>query len=147
MMQFVKSDEFKTLNVGFSLDEGLASPTDEISLYYAERTVWRIQFKCNGTTGHGSLLHTNTAAEKFRYIIEKFLDYRENEVLKMKNNNLDIGQVTTVNLTMVDGGVQPNVVPPTLTLTFDVRIALDVDHQQFEEMVRISVFIFIKNYS
>lgn len=41
MKAFAPSDDFKALNVGFSLDEGIASPTDEFPVYYAERTIWR----------------------------------------------------------------------------------------------------------
>ena len=36
MALFVKTNVFKSLNVGFSLDEGLAGPEDEIPLYYGE---------------------------------------------------------------------------------------------------------------
>lgn len=42
MMKFVKTNEFHTLNVGFSLDEGIASPDQEFSIFYAERSVWRM---------------------------------------------------------------------------------------------------------
>lgn len=31
--------------------------------------IWRIEFVCEGTTGHGSLLHENTAGEKLRRIL------------------------------------------------------------------------------
>lgn len=41
MQSFVKTDEFRALNVGFSLDEGVASPTEAFDVYYAERSVWR----------------------------------------------------------------------------------------------------------
>lgn len=41
MMAFAPSDEFKALNVGFALDEGIASPTDEFPVYYGERTIRR----------------------------------------------------------------------------------------------------------
>lgn len=40
MKAFVHTDEFKALNVGFALDEGLASATDEFPVYYAERSIW-----------------------------------------------------------------------------------------------------------
>jgi len=33
------------------------------------------------------------------------------------------------------GGVQPNVVPPELTVGFDVRLATDVNHDEFEAMI------------
>lgn len=41
MKKFVESSEFAALNVGFALDEGLASTDDCFSLYYGERTLWR----------------------------------------------------------------------------------------------------------
>lgn len=40
MREFVKTDKFKNLNVGFALDEGLASPTNEFALFYGERCIW-----------------------------------------------------------------------------------------------------------
>lgn len=41
MKKFVESPEFAALNIGFALDEGLASPSDNFLLYYGERTLWR----------------------------------------------------------------------------------------------------------
>lgn len=41
MRAFVKTNEFKNLNIGFSMDEGIAGPTDEFMLYYGERAIWR----------------------------------------------------------------------------------------------------------
>lgn len=41
MKKFVESNDFSKLNIGFSLDEGMASPTEEYSLYYGERCIWR----------------------------------------------------------------------------------------------------------
>lgn len=40
MQVFVHSDEFKALNVGFSLDEGIASPNEVFPVFYAERSIW-----------------------------------------------------------------------------------------------------------
>lgn len=40
MAKFVHSADFKALNVGFSLDEGLASPDDVLPVFYAERSTW-----------------------------------------------------------------------------------------------------------
>ena len=41
MGTFVKTPEFAQLNVGFGLDEGIASPDESYHLYYGERTLWR----------------------------------------------------------------------------------------------------------
>lgn len=68
--------------------------------------------------------------------MNKLTEFRSNEVAKLANDpELTLGDVTTVNLTMLSGGVQGNVVPPAATLVFDIRIALDVDHDAFEEQV------------
>lgn len=40
MKLFVHTNEFKALNVGFSLDEGLASVNEVFPVYYAERSIW-----------------------------------------------------------------------------------------------------------
>ena len=56
-------------------------------------------------------------------MINKMLDYREVQRIKLENNpNLSLGDVNTINLTMMSGGVQANVMPDNLILTFDVRI-------------------------
>ncbi|KAL5275999.1 ACY1 family protein [Megaselia abdita] len=134
MLKFVPTTDFKLLNAGFSLDEGIARPTEEFAVFYAERSIWHIHFKISGTTGHGSLLHKNTAGQKLRFIIDKFMDMRADEEKKLEDNpQFTIGDVTTINLTMINGGVQDNVVPPLIDVGFDIRIALDLDHAALEE--------------
>lgn len=41
MKAFVDTNDFKNLNVGFALDEGIASPNNEYPIFYAERVIWR----------------------------------------------------------------------------------------------------------
>lgn len=137
MKAFVKTEEFQQLNVGFVMDEGHGCNSNAFHVFYGERTSWRLRLNFTGTTGHGSLLLEKTAAEKFVNVIKKFMDYRQKELEKLKNNaNLTIGDVTTVNLTMINGGIQNNVIPPTISCVFDIRIAIDVDLIEFENMVR-----------
>lgn len=96
-----------------------------------------MQFDCSGTPGHGSLLIRNTAGEKVNYIINKFMEFREHELKRLENNpEFSIGDVTTVNLTILRGGVQGNVIPPELSFLFDIRIAVDVSHEEFENKIR-----------
>lgn len=60
-----------------------------------------------GQAGHGMLLLKNTAGEKLMYVVNKFLEFRKGESEKLeKNPKLTIGDVTTVNLTMISGGTQ-----------------------------------------
>ncbi|CAG4985660.1 unnamed protein product [Colias eurytheme] len=137
MRKFVHTPEFKALNVAFALDEGMASPTEEFIIFYGERSIWQIHVHCTGQPGHGSLLFPNTAGEKLRFIINKFMTLREEQKSILDNDpKLTIGDVTTINLTQVHGGVQSNVIPEKLTVVFDCRLAVDVDHEQFENRIK-----------
>lgn len=154
MKAFVLSDGFRSLNVGFTLDEGIASPTDFYDVFYGERTCWRkldnlirllnlmiyfldVVYEVIGQPGHGSLLLTNTAAEKLKILLDKIYDYRKSqEDILDANPQLFLGDVTTVNVTKISGGKQRNVLPPCLEVTVDVRIAVTEDSVKFEEMLR-----------
>lgn len=98
--------------------------------------ILEVTFNCTGTAGHGSLLLKNTAGEKVNYILNKMTEFRSNEAKVLDSNpDFTIGDVTTINLTMINGGVQSNVVPPIMSITFDVRIAIDRSQEEFEAMV------------
>lgn len=43
MMEYVHTKEFDSLNVGFALDEGIASPTEVFNAFFAERAIWRMK--------------------------------------------------------------------------------------------------------
>ncbi|XP_075235682.1 aminoacylase-1-like isoform X2 [Lycorma delicatula] len=137
MGEFVKSEEFRSLNVGCALDEGMASPGEEFVLFNGERSIWHLHVHCPGTPGHGSLLLPDTAGEKLNTVINKFMARRQQEKNKLiANPNLTIGDVTTINLTMLKGGVQNNVVPPELIVGFDCRLSVDTDHEEFEKWAK-----------
>jgi aminoacylase len=127
MKKLITLDEFKALNVGFVLDEGLASETDVFQVYYGDRACIWLQFIVKGNTGHGSRLIENTAAEKAQFILNEMLQYRAKEKERLEQSQttdklLQLGNITTINLTKMSGGVQLNVVPDQYTLAFDCRI-------------------------
>ncbi|KAK6640101.1 hypothetical protein RUM43_008378 [Polyplax serrata] len=137
MKKFVYTKEFKAMNVGFALDEGVSSPTNTVFVFNAERNIWQIEFTCTGSEGHGSILMDNTAGEKMRKLVDRIMDFRQTQVDILKSNkNLTMGDVTTVNLTILKGGVEANVVPPELSATFDFRISLEVDLENFETQIQ-----------
>ena len=76
MQKFVLTEEFKRLNVGFSLDEGLAGPDEVFPLYYGERNVFWVKISCPGNPGHGSRFLENTAAEKVQVVVNNLLAFR-----------------------------------------------------------------------
>jgi len=123
MNLFAKSPEFAALRVGFALDEGIANPEDSFHLFYGERAIWQFRVTAKGKTGHASILHEDTAAEKLHKVINRLLSLRESEKARLAGcTNPDLGDVTSVNMTMLGGGLQPNVVPPELSAVFDIRI-------------------------
>lgn len=169
MLAFIGSPEFRALNVGFVLDEGLASASDEFLVFYAERPAWCeyttflygpsavtvphkrstqsisiaprtalsvLHVHCPGSTGHGSLLLRDTAGEKVAALLRRFAEFRSAVVAQLAADPaLRVEDVTTINLTQLCGGVQVNVVPPEMRVSFDVRLAVTQSHEEFEEMV------------
>ncbi|XP_078340765.1 aminoacylase-1-like isoform X1 [Crassostrea virginica] len=139
MAKFVEHEEFKKLNVGFAMDEGLANPTDAFTVFYGERTPWWIRIHCPGKPGHGSRFIEDNAAEKVRRVINSFLSFRDEQEKKLKTNGcLRLGDVTTVNLTNLKGGFEKslNVVPNEMFLGFDIRIAPTENLKEFEAMIK-----------
>merc|ERR1711892_1633441 len=137
IQKFVHPPEFKVLNIGFSLDEGLAGPDDEFPMYYGERNVFWVRIICHGNPGHGSRFLENTAGEKAQYVINKLFAFREAEKAKLlANPHYTLGDVTSVNLTIMEGGVQTNVVPDKFILNFDIRITPTTNIEEFEAMLR-----------
>lgn len=123
MKNFITTSHFKELNVGFALDEGIASPTHVAKLFYAERSCWWVRVICEGNPGHGSMFIEGTAAEKLQKIINNFLSWREVEKQKLADNPcLKLGDVTSINMNIIKGGVQGNVVPAEMYAQFDIRI-------------------------
>lgn len=68
--------------------------------------------------------------------MDRFHEYRATQVTKLKANpELTNADVTTVNLTMLKGGVQSNVIPPQFTVVYDVRLSVTEDHDKFKSMI------------
>lgn len=75
---------FAQLNIGFCLDEGLASPTDHYLAYYDERRPCWFSAHFHGQTGHALQLPDNTAGVKLsaflsRYAISVFMFFCEQQ--------------------------------------------------------------------
>uniref|UniRef100_A0A8B9HN99 N-acyl-aliphatic-L-amino acid amidohydrolase n=1 Tax=Astyanax mexicanus TaxID=7994 RepID=A0A8B9HN99_ASTMX len=130
METFINHPEFQKLNVGFALDEGLANPTEAFTVFYGERNPWWITIRCPGSPGHGSRFVENTAAEK---LVGNFTAESESVC---RSACFTLGDVTTVNMTMVNGGVAYNVIPAEMDVSFDMRIPPTVNLQEFEEQIK-----------
>ncbi|WKY05207.1 hypothetical protein Q1695_005881 [Nippostrongylus brasiliensis] len=137
MQKFVTTSEFRDLNMGFMLDEGLASETSTYKVYYAERNPWWVKVTCNGSPGHGSKFIENTAAEKLQSFINSALAFREEQRLSLQNDpSKRLGDVITLNVTKIEGGVQVNVLPEKFTILLDIRIPPTANFVEFEEKLK-----------
>lgn len=136
MKAFMDTPEFSAMNIGLALDEGLANPDNKYSLFYGERSLWWVRVKCAGSPGHGSRFIQDTAAEKLQKVMASFLSFRKSEETRLQVNPcMHLGDVTTLNLTILEGGVQPNVVPQEFLATFDIRIPPSVNLLEFEKQL------------
>lgn len=60
------------------------------------------------------------------------MEFRASQVKLLEGKPANhLANVTTINLTRTFGGVQSNVVPPQITMIFDMRLAIDVDHDKW----------------
>ncbi|KAJ2156519.1 adenylate cyclase [Coemansia sp. RSA 552] len=138
MAKFVESDEFRQLNAGFALDEGMANPEGQLRVFYGERAPCWVRFTAHGQTGHGSQFIEDTAASKLVPIIDHLMGFRAEQQRELETPRADgsartLGDVTTANLTMLRSGVQVNVVPESASASFDIRMAPVIDYQAFRE--------------
>ncbi|XP_068718349.1 aminoacylase-1-like [Montipora capricornis] len=137
MQAFVKLDDFKSMNVGFALDEGLANPTDVFKIFYGERPALWVKVTCKGPPGHGSRFIEGTAGEKMCKVVQSFYAYREEQKKRLNSNpDLRLGDVTSVNWTVTEGGVQANVVPAEMSSVFDIRVTPTTDVEEVDNMIK-----------
>eukprot|EP00696_Hemimastix_kukwesjijk_P009177 gnl/Hemi2/21625_TR7208_c0_g1_i1.p1 gnl/Hemi2/21625_TR7208_c0_g1~~gnl/Hemi2/21625_TR7208_c0_g1_i1.p1 ORF type:complete len:453 (+),score=139.05 gnl/Hemi2/21625_TR7208_c0_g1_i1:126-1361(+) len=139
MAKFVETDDFKSLNVGFAMDEGLASPTEQMTMFHGERSVNWLKIRAVGNAGHGSRFIENTAAQKLVRSIQHFLTFRSEQEAQMHTCNKHLGDVATINLTMMKGGVSAdgqtfalNVIPTEAEAGFDIRVPPSIPMEEFE---------------
>jgi aminoacylase len=144
MEVFVNSKHFDEMNVGFGLDEGLATPTDSYQVYYGERVaLWGV-IEATGAVGHGSAFIENTATEKLARVIERIFAFRRSQQQELKlRPEKRTGDVVSINLTSMKAGhtkdcgesYQMNVIPREAQVGFDIRVTPHVPIQQVEKIV------------
>ncbi|CAH8617057.1 unnamed protein product [Schistosoma mattheei] len=125
---------FQDMNIGLCLDEGIPSCSEDYLAFYDERRPVWINVHFHGNAGHGLALIENTAAEKFRIFLNSIYSFRKEEQLRLENSlgKLTLGDITTVNMTMINGGVQHNVVPEQLSASFDIRLTPSLSLDDFK---------------
>ncbi|XP_030463925.1 uncharacterized protein LOC115683531 [Syzygium oleosum] len=131
--KLAESDEFRDMNVGIVLDEGLASPTEYYRAFYGQRGRWWLVIKATGAPGHGAKLSDNTAMENLLKSIESVRRFRASQFDMVKAGLKAEGEVISVNLVFLKAGTPSptgfvmNLQPSEAEAGFDVRIPPTAD--------------------
>ncbi|KRZ19782.1 Aminoacylase-1 [Trichinella pseudospiralis] len=89
-----------------------------------------------GKLGMAKFIETDSFKKLNKFLLDKFLDIRESEKARMKwNPSLTMGDLMTVNLTELSGGVQPNVVPSEFSAVFDIRLPPTVNCEHLRKEI------------
>eukprot|EP01133_Synstelium_polycarpum_P007346 gene7346-8557_t len=148
MEPFVTTQRWRELNVGLAIDEGLASPTEEFTVFYGERAPWWVHITAVGNAGHGSRFIEGTAVERLMRTVNKMLAFRQEQFDSLHRGHSEcgkkLGDVTTLNLTVLKAGVGEgpfpnysyNVIPTQAEAGFDIRIPPTVNLEEFMKQIR-----------
>ncbi|EMS60311.1 Aminoacylase-1 [Triticum urartu] len=136
---FVASNEFKELNVGLVLDEGLASPREEYRVFYAERSPWWLTIKAKGAPGHGAKLYDGSAMENLMKSVEALRRFRTAQFDLVKSGEKAEGDVVSVNFAYLKAGTPTptgfvmNLQPSEAEVGIDIRIPPSVHTEALEK--------------
>lgn len=147
MKLFATSAEFQNLNIGVMMDEGLAFDENKFVIFTGERTAIWARFTAAGPVGHASKLIDNTAIDRLSRAMTRITAQRDKNVAKLVSNpNLKLGDVTTINTTVINGGTTndggktfaPNVIPSDAFIVADIRVALSDYRETIDELKKIA---------
>lgn len=63
--------------------------------------------------------------------------FRASQVKRLEQDpKLETADVTTINLTKLNGGIQSNIVPPLIEATFDMRVSISENLVALEKQIR-----------
>ncbi|GER54044.1 aminoacylase-1 [Striga asiatica] len=139
--KFAHSEVFQKMNVGIVLDEGLASPSENYRVFYAERSPWWLVIKATGAPGHGAKLYDNTAMENLLKSIEIVRRYRAAQFDLVKGGVKAEGDVVSVNMVFLKAGTPSpngfvmNLQPSEAQAGFDIRVPPTADVLSLETRI------------
>ncbi|XP_038214591.1 uncharacterized protein LOC119834323 [Zerene cesonia] len=133
--EFVKTDFFKRLNVGFALDEGLTSPDNLFFSTYQDRRPWQINMTIYGQGGHGSQVKQNNVIEKLQGLLNSVMTFRSEQQRITNSTPFDWGASTSINVNIIKTGIATNIIPNVMTVVIDMRLATDANVTDIDDMV------------
>lgn len=65
------------------------------------------------------------------------MQFRDSQVKRLEQDSkLETADVTTINLTQLNGGIQNNIVPPRIDAGFNMRVSIAEDPVALEKQIR-----------
>ncbi|XP_020591009.1 aminoacylase-1 isoform X2 [Phalaenopsis equestris] len=141
---FAKSEKFRSLNVGVVFDEGLASPSEDYRVFYAERSPWWMTIKARGAPGHGALMYDGSAMENLAKSLEVIRKFRASQFDLVKAGRKAEGEVVSVNMVFLKAGTPSstsrtgfvmNIQPSEAEAGFDIRVPPNADPRALERRI------------
>lgn len=134
--EFVQTDAFKKLNIGFVIDEGCASGSDQhLLIKVAERRPMQIHVTAKGKASHGShLLCSNSNHELVQFLNGMVTEQKKQQ---QKSQTIQPGQLLSLNITYLQAGSNAtfNVVPEKAEAMIDIRIPPTMSFQEVREFL------------
>jgi len=138
--QLVKTKEFKKLNIGYVLDEGLPSSSDEtLFIKVSDRKPLQIRVTSKGSMAHGSRLRAHNAAHSLIDFLNKVTTFQYEQ--RVKTEEQPSGLLLSMNVTSLqagvfnDGVVALNIIPDQAHATLDIRVPPTMSTREAAEMI------------
>lgn len=145
--EFVQTEAFKKLNVGFVLDEGLASGDEKnLCIKVAERKVVQVLLTSTGQLTHGSRINCLNAVHELTRFLAHVVQHQAEQKAKLAAT--PAGLLLSMNITsfqagvIQDGQIALNSIPDSATATIDIRVPPTMPLNQAHEMLDL----LIKNF-
>ena len=139
--EFVQTDQFKQLHIGFIVDEGHASGDESIlDIKVAERKPIQIRITGKGDLAHGSHL----AAHNAIHDLVQFLDHiiAIHTAQQAQIGNKQPGELLSLNISSLTAGIKKenghialNMVPDSAQATIDIRVPPTMKKHDVKKML------------
>jgi N-acyl-L-amino-acid amidohydrolase len=139
--EFVETQQFKDLNVGFIVDEGHASGIDGIlDIKVSERKPIQVRITSTGACAHGSHLQCHNAVHDLVAFLGQICEIHGEQQSRVGAQQP--GQLLSCNITSLTAGVKKedghialNMVPDSAQATIDIRVPPTLKREQVIHML------------
>ena len=125
--QLVETPEFKNLNIGYVLDEGIPSgKEDQLCIKISERKPLQVEFACKGAISHSARTDNFNSAHELILFLSKLADFNKSQ--QIKSNTVDPGLLVSAQITSLQAGDKAtlNTIPGHARATIDIRVPFNI---------------------